>query len=637
MSFLIDPPWLYANGRAYAALAPERAQGRTAAAAGAATMAVFWGVSISLYLNRPWTRWIWRLCRAERRARLDAQLRRAAARPARRRAGDARRQRGAVRQLPLLAVARMARRAARMTAARFPHVAPGKGHYESFYLRAVDPERPRGAWIRYTTHQRPGGPPTGSVWCTYSDAEAGAAVRRQADAAGPGGRPGRLDRDRRERVRAARRARPGRGRGPLGRLGARDARRRRAAAPPPARVDVPRAAAAHQAREPAPERDVRRHARDRRRAAASRSRAGAAWPATTGAPSTRRPGSGCTASRSRASRTRGWTSRSGACASGRCSRRGSPTGRCTSAASARGSAARGPRACEATPEGCRVETCRRGRRGALPRRPDRRLALRRPRRRRAPLAQLLDRGGHRPPRGARAAHRARRRLRAGHRRPAPTASSCSRSRTARSRDRLERPVHVRLGVREVEREARQPAAAGALHARGREPVRRLDRRGRARRSPRRPARSRARRGSGPRARRRARGRPRSSPARAARAPAPGRPSSATRARRRAPRVARQPQRPAVEVSIGTSAAYQPARCGKQPLARLRRACGGTPCRAARAATCSPRTTTWSKRGRPAAASRTPAWRRRACGRRGGRPRPRSRRGRRAGRPTTARR
>jgi hypothetical protein len=64
MSFLIDPPWLYANGRAYARLAPERAQGRVAAAAGAATTAVFWGVSISLYLNRPWTRWIWRLCRA---------------------------------------------------------------------------------------------------------------------------------------------------------------------------------------------------------------------------------------------------------------------------------------------------------------------------------------------------------------------------------------------------------------------------------------------------------------------------------------------------------------------------------------------------------------------------------------------
>ena len=59
MSFLIDPPWLYANGRAYAALAPERAQGRTAALAGAATMAGFWAVSVSLYLNRRWTRPIW--------------------------------------------------------------------------------------------------------------------------------------------------------------------------------------------------------------------------------------------------------------------------------------------------------------------------------------------------------------------------------------------------------------------------------------------------------------------------------------------------------------------------------------------------------------------------------------------------
>ena len=65
MSFLIDPPWLYANGRAYAALAPERAQGRAAAAAGAATMAAFWTVSVSLYLNRRWTRPIWEACRAE--------------------------------------------------------------------------------------------------------------------------------------------------------------------------------------------------------------------------------------------------------------------------------------------------------------------------------------------------------------------------------------------------------------------------------------------------------------------------------------------------------------------------------------------------------------------------------------------
>lgn len=47
------------------------------------------------------------------------------------------------------------------------------GRYESHYLRAVDPERPRGAWIRHTTHQRPGSEPTGALWCTVWDAEAG--------------------------------------------------------------------------------------------------------------------------------------------------------------------------------------------------------------------------------------------------------------------------------------------------------------------------------------------------------------------------------------------------------------------------------------------------------------------------------
>ena len=45
--------------------------------------------------------------------------------------------------------------------------------YESHYLRAVDPARPRGAWIRHTSHQRPGEPPTGALWCTVWDAEAG--------------------------------------------------------------------------------------------------------------------------------------------------------------------------------------------------------------------------------------------------------------------------------------------------------------------------------------------------------------------------------------------------------------------------------------------------------------------------------
>jgi hypothetical protein len=47
------------------------------------------------------------------------------------------------------------------------------GRYESRYLRAVDPARPRGAWIRHTTHQRPGEAATGALWCTVWDAEAG--------------------------------------------------------------------------------------------------------------------------------------------------------------------------------------------------------------------------------------------------------------------------------------------------------------------------------------------------------------------------------------------------------------------------------------------------------------------------------
>ncbi len=63
MSFLIDPPWLYANGRAYAAAGGPG--GRTATALGAATIAAFWGVSVSLYLNKRWTRPIWKACRAE--------------------------------------------------------------------------------------------------------------------------------------------------------------------------------------------------------------------------------------------------------------------------------------------------------------------------------------------------------------------------------------------------------------------------------------------------------------------------------------------------------------------------------------------------------------------------------------------
>ncbi len=55
------------------------------------------------------------------------------------------------------------------TAARWPAVRPGRGHYESWYLRAVDPNAPRGVWIRYTVAVPPGGDPTGQLWFTWFD------------------------------------------------------------------------------------------------------------------------------------------------------------------------------------------------------------------------------------------------------------------------------------------------------------------------------------------------------------------------------------------------------------------------------------------------------------------------------------
>jgi hypothetical protein len=59
MSFLIDPPWLYANGRLIAAAPPRRRRPLAVA-----TLGVFLVTSVSLYLDRGWTRPIWRLCRA---------------------------------------------------------------------------------------------------------------------------------------------------------------------------------------------------------------------------------------------------------------------------------------------------------------------------------------------------------------------------------------------------------------------------------------------------------------------------------------------------------------------------------------------------------------------------------------------
>jgi hypothetical protein len=56
VSFLTDPALLYANGRAYAELAPERAQGRGAKVAAAATLATFLGTGVALLADHPWTR-----------------------------------------------------------------------------------------------------------------------------------------------------------------------------------------------------------------------------------------------------------------------------------------------------------------------------------------------------------------------------------------------------------------------------------------------------------------------------------------------------------------------------------------------------------------------------------------------------
>jgi len=63
VSFLIDPPWLFASGVAYGRMLPERT--RTARVLHTATAATFLVTSISLYQNRRWTRPIWEACGAE--------------------------------------------------------------------------------------------------------------------------------------------------------------------------------------------------------------------------------------------------------------------------------------------------------------------------------------------------------------------------------------------------------------------------------------------------------------------------------------------------------------------------------------------------------------------------------------------
>lgn len=54
---------------------------------------------------------------------------------------------------------------------QFPSFALADGGYESFYMRAVDPERPRSVWLRHTVHKSPGHGAVGSIWATIFDAE----------------------------------------------------------------------------------------------------------------------------------------------------------------------------------------------------------------------------------------------------------------------------------------------------------------------------------------------------------------------------------------------------------------------------------------------------------------------------------
>ena len=67
------------------------------------------------------------------------------------------------------------------TEPRFPQLARGAGHYESFYLKLNRPGGGLGAWIRHTVHKRPGEPITCALWFTLFDAGAAGprATKRQ--------------------------------------------------------------------------------------------------------------------------------------------------------------------------------------------------------------------------------------------------------------------------------------------------------------------------------------------------------------------------------------------------------------------------------------------------------------------------
>ena len=156
--------------------------------------------------------------------------------------------------------------------ARFPAVPATAGHYESFYLKACHPQEPLGVWIRYTVHKRPGAAPDGSLWFTLFDgaAEGPRAPRSRcpdpalATATGSGWASAAIG--------------DGSASGAAGTEAEWDLRFelvRAAALPPAARLDVPRAAAAHEAAQPGPGGALRRPP-ERRRPPRSAWTAGAA-------------------------------------------------------------------------------------------------------------------------------------------------------------------------------------------------------------------------------------------------------------------------------------------------------------------------------------------------------------------------
>ena len=66
------------------------------------------------------------------------------------------------------------------TEARFPGLAAGAGHYESFFLRANRPSGGESVWIRYTIDRPPGADATASLWLTWFDAASPAPLAAKA-------------------------------------------------------------------------------------------------------------------------------------------------------------------------------------------------------------------------------------------------------------------------------------------------------------------------------------------------------------------------------------------------------------------------------------------------------------------------